>query len=125
MEKTITNSIIDYLNDIPSCKAWKRLNSGMSGTTGFPDVTGVVEVSFYGIRIEIEVKQPGEEPSSLQYSRLREFRKLRCISFWCDGFKDFEKQFAWWVKFYEYHKVVLDYKDLRSKNQFVIKDLKD
>lgn len=124
MEKPITDKIISYLNSVPGCSAWKRFNSGMSSTTNFPDVTGVINVKGVGIRIEIEVKQPGEVPRMGQYSKMREFRKLGCISFWTDSLESAEKQFARWVRFCTTHDTKLSYNDLISRNRFIVKDLK-
>ena len=124
MEKLITNRIIDYLNNRTGCKAWKRLNSGMSGTTGFPDITGVVVINGVGVRLEIEVKQLDEKPSSLQYSRLREFRILGCISFWSASITSFKSQFAWWVQFYQFGGKELKFDDLLDSESFVVQDLK-
>jgi len=82
LEKTITNKIIKYINkNYPNSEARKRLSTGSTNNTGYPDITG----SINGIRIEIEVKQPGCEPSKLQYSRLRKLKKLNIIAFWADS----------------------------------------
>ena len=81
MEKTITNKIIKSIN-----KAYqfglvsKRLSNGSTSNTGEPDIFGSVN----GIRIEIEVKQPGKRPSKLQLSRLRKLQKANIIAFWAD-----------------------------------------
>jgi len=124
MEKPITNEILKFLNNITYCKAWKRLNTGMTGTTGFPDITGVIHIKSCGVRIEIEVKDAGEEPSELQLSRLREFRGLGCISFWCDNLESAKKQFWNWVEFLESGAERPSNKDLESRDSFVLGDLK-
>ncbi len=81
MEKTITNKIIKAINkNYPMAHVHKRLSTGSTGNTGYPDITG----SVCGIRIEIEVKQPGKEPSKLQYVILKKLKKLNIIAFWTD-----------------------------------------
>ncbi len=82
MEKTISNQIIKYINkNYPLSEARKRLSTGSSNNTGYPDITG----SVCGIRIEIEVKQPGKKPSKLQLSRLKKLKQLNIIAFWADN----------------------------------------
>jgi len=100
MEKTLTNKIINKLNKDTDTWVRKRLSSGMSGTTGWPDITGVKKLNLnsleIGVRIEIEVKQPGKKPTTIQYSRLRRFRKLGAICFWTDDLDNCMKQFKYW-----------------------------
>jgi len=82
MEKTITNKIIKYINkSYHQAIVKKRLSTGSTDNTGYPDITG----SISGIRVEIEVKQPGCEPTKLQYSRIRKLNKNNCIAFWADS----------------------------------------
>ena len=94
MEKTISNKIIKYINSIPNSFARKRHTSLSSNTLGWPDITG----SIYGIRIEIETKQPGKKPTKLQLNRLKYFQKLNCISFWCDSLPSAKKQLKMQIK---------------------------
>ena len=102
MEKPITNKIIAKLNSNPGIWVRKRLSSGSTGTKGYPDITGIVQVNLnsllIGIRLEIEVKQPGKKPTANQYSKLRKFRKLGAISFWCDSVESCEKQLDYWME---------------------------
>jgi hypothetical protein len=104
MEKTLTNKIINKLNKDKHIWVRKRYNSGMTGTKGWPDVTGVIKFPInghhVGIRVEIEVKQPGKKPTTNQYSRLRKFRKLGCIAFWTDDFETCMQQFHFWCNSY-------------------------
>lgn len=89
MEKTITSQIIKYINkNYPNAEAKKRYISEYSGFVGYPDITG----SVCGIRIEIEVKQPGCAPTLLQLSRLRKLKRLNCIAFWADSLESAQAQ---------------------------------
>lgn len=89
MEKAITNKIIKYINkNYPQSNIKKRYSSGSTNNTGYPDITG----SICGIRIEIEVKQPGEEPTALQLSRLRKLKRYNVIAFWTDSLESAIKQ---------------------------------
>lgn len=82
MEKTITNAIIKMINaEYPNGMARKRFSGGSTNNVGEPDITG----SVCGIRVEIEVKQPGAKPSKLQLSRLRKLQRHGCIAFWADS----------------------------------------
>ena len=102
LEKPITNSIIAQLNKNPDIWVRKRYTSGMSGTIGWPDVTGIICLEInnlkFGVRIEIEVKKPGKKPTTVQYSRLRRFRKLGAITFWTDSLEDCMMKFDLWQK---------------------------
>ena len=69
MEKDIVREILRYLNGLERCKAIKR-HGGMFGRKGEPDIS----VCYRGHRIELEVKQPGENPEPIQKKRLREWR---------------------------------------------------
>ena len=102
LEKPITDSIISNLNKYSHVWVRKRHTTGMSGTIGWPDITGIIKLEInglkFGIRIEIEVKKPGKKPTQVQYSRLRRFRKLGAITFWTDGLEDCMSKFELWVK---------------------------
>jgi hypothetical protein len=84
-EKTITNKIIKHItNNYPMALVRKRYSNGSSGTAGWPDITG----SICGIRLEIEVKQPGCKPRKLQAIMLDRFKKANIIAFWTDSLQD-------------------------------------
>jgi hypothetical protein len=126
LEKKITNQIIKELNKDPSIWVRKRLTTGMSGTLGWPDITGIKETEIngqsFGIRIEIEVKRPGKKPSDIQYSRLRGFRRLGAIAFWTDEIYDCLKQFEHFGK--TSPKVPYSESDLLpSKTPTIVQDL--
>jgi len=53
----------------------KRHAAGM-GVAGDPDVYGV----WRGVAWEVELKAPGEEPTPLQWARLREWELAGCVT---------------------------------------------
>jgi hypothetical protein len=84
-EKTISNNIIDKIHKrYPNSHMLKRLSSGSTSTTGYPDITGHIG----GIHVEIESKQPGETPKKLQDSRIRMYNKGGAIAFWTDSVEE-------------------------------------
>jgi len=85
MEKRITNAIIKMIDtEYPNGLARKRFSGGSTNNVGEPDITA----SVCGIRVEIEVKQPGQKPGKLQLSRLRRLQRNGCIAFWSDSKQD-------------------------------------
>lgn len=91
LEKTITNKIIKALSAIPNCHVRKRLATAVTG--GEPDITGthVFELNSglkIGVRIEIEVKRPGEKPRPLQELSMNRHKENGVICFWCDNLDD-------------------------------------
>lgn len=74
LEKDIQRAILDYLEHHPSVLVW-RMNTGAMertnaagrkrfvrfGRPGQADITGILRP--WGIRLEIEVKRPGGEPT--------------------------------------------------------------
>lgn len=89
-EKQITNATLKTLNRNPHIHAWKRLSNGMDNNNGMPDITGYATLILdsglrFAIRLEIEMKQPGETPRKLQLSRLRKLKNAGCITGWADS----------------------------------------
>ncbi len=126
LEKSITNQVIKQLNKYSNVWVRKRHTTGMSGTIGWPDITGTVTIyrnDFeFGIRIEIEMKKPGKKPTQNQYSRLRRFRKMGAIAFWADNYEQAVTQFAYWCDVVG--REPISYTDLmKSGNVTVISDL--
>ena len=72
-EKHITNFCIDMINAIPYCYATKRIANLVK--SGEPDVTGIIN----RIRLEIEYKKPGKDPTPLQSKQLRMWTDLGAI----------------------------------------------
>jgi Holliday junction resolvase len=84
-EKTISNAIIREIHrTYPTAQMRKRLSSGSTSTTGYPDITGHIG----GIHVEIETKQPGEKPRKLQLSRIRKLNEAGAIAFWVDNVEE-------------------------------------
>ncbi len=119
MEKPISNKIINEINKLPGCEVWKRRTSGSTNNTGYPDITG----SAYGWRLEIEAKQPGCEPTSIQYKRLKTFRRLGCIAFWTDSVEDALNKLVMWLEVKQAGTVHPGFKDLEPPRVTVIQDL--
>ena len=74
LESTRTRQVLDFLNNIPGCKAQKRHQSGF-GKRGEPDIV----FCLCGRHGEIEMKRAGKEPSKLQLVRLAEWEKVGAI----------------------------------------------
>lgn len=74
LETTRTKNIIKYLNAHDGCLVRKRHQMGYSHE-GDPDISG----SLYGRHIELEVKQPGNKPTTLQVFRLAEWEAAGAI----------------------------------------------
>jgi len=100
MEKDISNQIIGHINNLPGGFAHKRLSNGSTSTNGWPDITGSLKLSLNGqqmaVRLEIEAKQPGKTPDPLQYSMLRQFRRLGMIAFWTNSIEDCKYKLNLW-----------------------------
>ena len=86
-ESSISKGLITALNKLPGCKVKKRL--GSIGNSGEPDITGTQligpESMGLGLRIEIEVKRPGQKPTAKQFSKIDFYTRTGAISFWCDS----------------------------------------
>jgi len=100
-EKNITNRIIKRIHTTyPMSHVRKRLSTGATNTTGWPDITGHIA----GIRVEIEVKQPGCKPTKIQRSKIRKFNKNNCIAIWCDSvescIRKLDYRLSRWRSFY-------------------------
>lgn len=61
--------ILRYLNSVEGCKARKRHGSPYA-QAGEPDI----EACYRGRSMQIEVKQPGKGPTTIQKKRLREWQ---------------------------------------------------
>lgn len=128
LEKDITSKLIKALNKLPGTEARKRLSTGSSGTTGYPDITGTVTIRVanipLGIRLEIEMKRPGKEPRSLQYSRLRKLRRQGCIAIWADSVEGAMIQVTDWIKVKQGQKPdLIGYSDIKSSATVIVEDL--
>ena len=94
-ETQITKGCLDWLNTVPGVQCWRQNTGGREwidtngrkryvqfGEPGQADITGIGPG---GIRIEIEVKRPGEEPNLLQMTWLAMIVRRGGIGFWCDS----------------------------------------
>jgi hypothetical protein len=101
LERDVQKAVLDYLNTLWNVKAW-RANTGAStavhngkkrfiryGQRGQADITGVANG---GVRIEIEIKRPGNKPTMEQTAWLGEMRTLGAVAFWCDSVKSCSEQ---------------------------------
>ena len=127
MEKTLSSWIIDYITEQPGGFAHKRLSNGSTSTNGWPDITGSLILPAaerpFAIRLEIEVKQFGKFPDQLQYSVLREFRRLGMIAFWTDSREDFLNKLQAWSGVVAGKAQHPGYGDITGKNVCILGDL--
>lgn len=75
LESSITNKILKWLNQQPSCYA-EKTHGGRWGRAGKPDITGC----YRGRRFELEVKRPGAKPTKLQLAALKQWEKAGAIT---------------------------------------------
>jgi hypothetical protein len=73
-ERAIVKAILAYLNSLPGCLARKRWGGGM-GVAGDPDIDACIR----GRSVQLEVKRPGERPTSLQLKRIEEWRRAGAV----------------------------------------------
>ena len=69
LEKQIVDSIVKDFRTVPGCVVRKRHGTAF-GVAGDPDLYGTIN----GRHFELEVKQPGNQPTVLQARRLVEWR---------------------------------------------------
>jgi hypothetical protein len=93
-EKNIQDAVLQWLNIVPECKVWRQNVGGMEylkadgrkgivrfGQPGMADLTGII----CGVRLEVEIKRPGQVPRPDQESWLNFIRGMGGIAFWCDS----------------------------------------
>jgi hypothetical protein len=93
-EAPVMKDCLQFLNLIPECRAWRQNVGGTAfygvdgkrywvqfGQPGMSDISGIL----HGLRLEIEVKAPGNEPSDLQQAWLKFIRDRGGVAFWCDS----------------------------------------
>lgn len=93
-EAPVLKVVLDYLNLLPDCIAWRQNTGGRSwvdargkkrvvryGKVGQGDITGLLR----GYRLEVETKAEGEEPGDKQYEWMSMIRRFGGIAFWCDS----------------------------------------
>ena len=74
-ESTIQSEILEYLNNLPNCKAINNHTGGFD-RTGEPDIYACLSGQF----IALEVKKPGENPTKIQEKRLREWEDAKGVA---------------------------------------------
>jgi hypothetical protein len=85
-EGSITKRCLKWINTLPKTHCEKR--GAGPNRKGKPDITGAT----HGIRIEIEMKAPGEHPTPIQMYHLIGWQSVGCIAFWTASFEEFKKR---------------------------------
>jgi len=70
----LNKAVVDFINSHPNGYAYKRVVG--ANNIGEPDVTGCI----LGIRIELEGKSYGDEPTPIQRKKLRLWKKAGAIT---------------------------------------------
>lgn len=123
-EKNIQAAILQWLNTIPGVRVWRQNSGGMlttytskrTGKTktravkfGEPGMADLSGIGPGGVRIEIEIKKPGELPRQDQSDWLLFIQYMDGIAFWCDSLREcnvklryeFERRGWTWKKEWE------------------------
>ncbi len=74
LERTLTRSILRYLNGLDRCRAIKRHGNALLG--GEPDIHGC----YRGRALELEVKRPGKHATPRQEAALRKWETAGAIA---------------------------------------------
>lgn len=74
LEKSITQSILAYLNSLPGCRATKRHGSAYS--SGEPDIDACLN----GKCVKLEVKGAGKRPTPLQVALLLRWKAAGAVT---------------------------------------------
>lgn len=85
-EQRVQIKIIKLLKLIPGLVYERRQAGGFNYRKGDPDIWAV----YQGKHIEIEVKAPGGQPSSLQLLKEKNFKNAGALYWRGDNTKDFE-----------------------------------
>lgn len=64
---------------------YEKRHADKYSEVGLPDIN----ISFYGMSVQIEDKVPKEFPRDNQLQKLNEYKDSGAIVFWCDSFKMF------------------------------------
>lgn len=73
-ESTLNKNVVDWLNTIKSCVAYKR--AATMSNRGKPDVSGCLA----GVRIELEGKVGDNKPTALQATWLKKWQAADAIT---------------------------------------------
>ena len=98
-EKMLENAILDWLNSIPKCFAWKHHVGGKRGQirtkgnryspNGIPDIIGLYKGRFFAI----EVKHGKGKPSAEQEQQIAKILGCEGVAFWTNDLDDCKKIF--------------------------------
>jgi hypothetical protein len=88
-ETEITKDAIIWLKTQPRTYAWK-LHTGPQGEGGHPDIDGCTN----GRSIKIEMKRPGETPTTRQMARLLRWRATGALVGWATSVEEVRAIFA-------------------------------
>jgi len=86
LERSIVQACLKYLNNLPHCKAVKRIPTTWN-QTGEPDIFGCIN----GVHFEFEIKRPGEKPTALQLRRLEEWKAAGALTGWFTSMKKLQE----------------------------------
>lgn len=98
-EKQLENDILDWLNSIPKCFAWKHYNGASVGMKrpntrhrpkGLPDIMGLYKGRFFAI----EVKFGKAKPSELQLHIIQKILGCEGVAFWTNDIKHCKRLFC-------------------------------
>lgn len=88
-ESDLTREAIDWLNSRPGTYAWKLHTTGV-GEGGHPDIDGCSN----GRSIKIEMKRPGERPTSRQVARMTRWAEAGALTGWAQNLDHVRSLFA-------------------------------
>jgi hypothetical protein len=84
LESDLQRKILNDLRSMPDCLCFKIRVSSDNGTC---------DIFFTTTRtgaVLLELKRPKEEPTKLQFNRIKEANRCGCKSFYCDSWE------SWW-----------------------------
>lgn len=85
-ESSQDEQIRDYLKDrYGNAVRFEKRHADQYSELGLPDIN----ISIYGICVQIEDKLPKEFPRDNQLEKLNQYKVSGAIVFWCDSFKMF------------------------------------
>ena len=82
-EQEIQDKIMDYIKSIGGLPV-KFNNIGIYAKAGVSDILACIKGRF----VAIEVKRPGQKPSSLQINFIDAINKIGGFAFWADNLQD-------------------------------------
>jgi hypothetical protein len=89
-ERSLTDRILSYLNGLGVGVKAVKFHGDEYTEVGTPDILCIA----YGTPIWIEVKRKGEEPTPIQYARLRQWKRAGAIVTWVDDLQSVKRLIA-------------------------------